>query len=133
MLMRIAEAIDSRSPELREWFLTSKGDVMTMLQEDIQQSRQRREAAAVGVPPSSDGLRLRKRGSAPQKGEVLDAEAVDQLLQDKRNVVQAMRMFLARYGFRCINELKLEEQTLHDDPGRCDGHVKVMWWSCDVV
>ena len=27
-----------------------------------------------------------------------------------------LRDFLDRYGFRCINELKLEEQDLHDDP-----------------
>ena len=91
---------------------------MDMLREDIQHSRERREAAAAAVPPSSEGLRLRKRGNAPQQTETSDGNDEDHLLQDKRNVVQAMRMFLARYGFRCINELKLEEQTLHDDPGR---------------
>lgn len=130
MLMRIAEAIDSRSPELREWFLTSKEAVMDMLREDIQHSRQLREAAAEATPPSSEGLRLRKRGSVPQKEGPVRVEAADPLLQEKRNVVQAMRMFLARYGFRCINELKLEEHTLHDDPGGCCGHVMVRWWSC---
>lgn len=29
----------------------------------------------------------------------------------------SIKMFLNKYGFRCINELKLEENTLHDDPG----------------
>lgn len=29
----------------------------------------------------------------------------------------SIRMFLNKYGFRCINELKLEAKTLHDDPG----------------
>ena len=33
------------------------------------------------------------------------------------NVVQSIQRFLSKYGFRCINELKLEEHTLHDDPG----------------
>ena len=31
-------------------------------------------------------------------------------------MVQSIQRFLAKYGFRCINELKLEEHTLHDDP-----------------
>ena len=35
------------------------------------------------------------------------------------NVVQSIQRFLNKYGFRCINELKLEENTLHDDPGGC--------------
>ena len=38
-------------------------------------------------------------------------------LQAKLNVVQSIQRFLSKYGFRCINELKLEEHTLHDDPG----------------
>ena len=38
-------------------------------------------------------------------------------LQAKLNVVQSIQRFLNKYGFRCINELKLEEHTLHDDPG----------------
>ena len=31
-------------------------------------------------------------------------------------VKQALDIFLDRYGFRCVNELKLEEPDLHDDP-----------------
>lgn len=38
-------------------------------------------------------------------------------MQAKLNVVQSIQRFLNKYGFRCINELKLEEHTLHDDPG----------------
>ena len=41
--------------------------------------------------------------------------------QAKLNTVAAVQRFLAKYGFRCINELKLEESTLHDDPGMCVG------------
>ena len=33
------------------------------------------------------------------------------------NVVQNLQRFLIKYGFRCINEQKLEENSLHDDPG----------------
>ena len=39
------------------------------------------------------------------------------VLQAKLNVIQSVQRFLNKYGFRCINELKLEEKTLHDDPG----------------
>ena len=39
------------------------------------------------------------------------------LMQAKLNVIQSIQRFLNKYGFRCINELKLEEHTLHDDPG----------------
>lgn len=38
-------------------------------------------------------------------------------LKEKVSVVQSIQRFLNKYGFRCINELKLEEYTLHDDPG----------------
>jgi len=31
-------------------------------------------------------------------------------------VLARLRQFLDRYGFRCVNELKLEEDDLHDDP-----------------
>jgi pyruvate,water dikinase len=39
-------------------------------------------------------------------------------LQDGKNpdVLSDFRSFLDRYGFRCVNELKLEEPDLHDDP-----------------
>jgi hypothetical protein len=33
------------------------------------------------------------------------------------NVIQSLQRFLNKYGFRCINEQKLEENSLHDDPG----------------
>ena len=38
------------------------------------------------------------------------------VIQAKLNVIQSIQRFLKKYGFRCINELKLEEKTLHDDP-----------------
>ena len=38
--------------------------------------------------------------------------------QSKLNVVQSLQRFLNKYGFCCVNEQKLEENSLHDDPGR---------------
>lgn len=117
MLMRIAEYVDSHSPQLREWFVEEKTGVLDMLREEVEVSLARREGSAEPMSTSSDGLRQRRKGggaSLPAGGEK-DPPSV--ILQEKRNVVQTMRLFLARYGFRCINELKLEENTLHDDPG----------------
>ena len=34
------------------------------------------------------------------------------------SIIQSLLRFLDKYGFRCINEQKLEENSLHDDPGR---------------
>ena len=47
--------------------------------------------------------------------------------QSKLNVVQSLQRFLNKYGFRCVNEQKLEENSLHDDPGRLshDHHMIV--------
>ena len=35
---------------------------------------------------------------------------------DSKEVRAAFGAFLDRYGFRCVNELKLEEPDLHEDP-----------------
>jgi rifampicin phosphotransferase len=35
---------------------------------------------------------------------------------EARDVIKDLRTFLDTYGFRCVNELKLEEPDLHDDP-----------------
>jgi len=42
----------------------------------------------------------------------------DELVRGGRSpeVLARLREFLDRYGFRCVNELKLEEDDLHDDP-----------------
>ena len=44
-------------------------------------------------------------------------------VQGKVNVVQGLQRFLNKYGFRCINEQKLEENSLHDDPGLNNTHT----------
>ena len=43
-------------------------------------------------------------------------EAWRDLGQRAREIEAAFREFLDRYGFRCVNELKLEEPDLHEDP-----------------
>jgi pyruvate,water dikinase len=45
-----------------------------------------------------------------------DAWKAIQTGQGPREVRDAFHTFLDRYGFRCVNELKLEEPDLHDDP-----------------
>ena len=54
-------------------------------------------------------------------------------LQQKLNVIQSIQRFLHKYGFRCINELKLEESTLHDDPSfvvdTLQGYVRTQSYS----
>ncbi len=47
--------------------------------------------------------------------EKLTTMAVKDLLEDKE-VKELIWPFLDRFGFRCANELKLEEPDLHDDP-----------------
>ncbi len=47
--------------------------------------------------------------TAPEK-------VIDQLNYHDPNVQSMLSDFLDKYGFRCINELKLEENDLHDDP-----------------
>eukprot|EP01137_Pigoraptor_chileana_P023651 Opistho-2@90297 len=48
-------------------------------------------------------------------------------------IISMVAEFLDRFGFRCINELKLEESTLHDDPGfvidSIAGYVKTKSYS----
>jgi phosphohistidine swiveling domain-containing protein len=51
----------------------------------------------------------------PRMREKLTTIPVKELLQDKE-VRDLIWPFLDRFGFRCANELKLEEPDLHDDP-----------------
>jgi pyruvate,water dikinase len=58
-------------------------------------------------------------GDAQFRQWFLDTPADDVHLQlkERSGAVHALfQEFLERYGFRCINELKLEAQDLHDDP-----------------
>ncbi len=50
-----------------------------------------------------------------------------------RDIAQDLHEFLDRYGYRCINELKLEEPDLHDDPAfvisAIAGYIKMKSYS----
>lgn len=50
-------------------------------------------------------------------------------IQAKLNVIQSIQRFLKKYGFRCINELKLEEHTLHDDPSFVIDTIAGWWFT----
>lgn len=61
------------------------------------------------------------RGPPERRGWFLDTEPAElwrQMSQDKQEpeLLEAFEGFLDNYGFRCVNELKLEEPDLHDDP-----------------
>ncbi|CAI8037287.1 Prodigiosin synthesizing transferase PigC [Geodia barretti] len=115
---------------LKEWFLSSKAEVLDMLAQEVgRQERGRRERQAES---STSGLRHRKKPEdAPDTEE--DSSPSDPLYQAKMNVVQSLQRFLNKYGFRCINEQKLEENSLHDDPGflvdMISGYVKTNSYS----
>ena len=44
-------------------------------------------------------------------------------------VLHQIQDFLTKYGFRCVDELKLESKTLHDDPGT----VEICWSQFSLV
>jgi phosphohistidine swiveling domain-containing protein len=54
-----------------------------------------------------------------------------------REIWQRLQTFLDLYGFRCINELKLEEPDLHDDPtfviSAIAGYVKMKSYSIQAM
>lgn len=78
-----------------------------------------------------EGLRHRKKPESHKDESQSNLDPFDQVnliviiiiiilhtpTQAKSSIVQSIQRFLNKYGFRCINELKLEESTLHDDPG----------------
>lgn len=69
----------------------------------------------------SEGLRRRKPATreAESSGDsAVHHEQRDPLYLEKLAIIHSLQHFLKKYGFRCINELKLEEKTLHDDPGQ---------------
>jgi rifampicin phosphotransferase len=83
-LMRIAEQVDLKMPQLREWILATQADEVWW----------------------------KLRASTHD----LLVESAD-LQHQMKTLLGLLEEFLDRYGFRCVNELKLEENDLHDDPG----------------
>ncbi|HVN43099.1 MAG TPA: PEP/pyruvate-binding domain-containing protein, partial [Steroidobacteraceae bacterium] len=65
------------------------------------------------------------------------AQAWKDLPARSAEIHEAFAEFLDRYGFRCINELKLEEPDLHDDPsfalGAVANYVRTRSYSIDTM
>jgi pyruvate,water dikinase len=116
MLMRIAEYVDTEvSTDVRGWFMDHKDEVVAMLT-DEKERRSKFKASKVNKLEnvlSSEGLRRRKNVPI---SETDSNSTTDPLMKEKLSIIESILKFLDKYGFRCINELKLEENTLHDDP-----------------
>ncbi|XP_065174718.1 rifampicin phosphotransferase-like [Sycon ciliatum] len=107
MLMRIAEFVDKSNSDdcdLRGWLLNNPDDVVAQLHT---------LGASNITETQASGLRRRKGGDAGSAA----ATKQPTLQELQREVALKIHEFLRRYGFRCINEAKFEEKTLHDDPG----------------
>ncbi|XP_062522219.1 prodigiosin synthesizing transferase PigC-like isoform X2 [Corticium candelabrum] len=103
MLMKIAQHIDSTGGPLRQWFLTEREEVAQLL-----------ESGTKASTVVSEGVRHRRSSSASVNRR---ENGTRDLSAQKSEVLLHIRDFLTRYGFRCVDELKLESKTLHDDPG----------------
>ena len=70
MMMRIAEHIDlaDREVGLREWYLSSKREVLDLLAHE-QKRREGFRVTADPIPSSGSGLRRRRGGPAPVQEE----------------------------------------------------------------
>ncbi|KAI8351426.1 pyruvate phosphate dikinase [Mortierella sp. GBAus27b] len=109
MLMDIAKTIDKtiEYPELGTWFVGHKEDVLN------------------AVKPKENLWILRStilRLSFVKAEEIIARLSVTEPgkpqppVQVVADVLKMILEFLDSYGFRCINELKLEEKDLNDDP-----------------
>lgn len=116
MLMRISEHIDTDGrTELKEWFLNNKEEVLGMLSDERDKKMSSKSTSSQSSSSlHSEGLRQRKVGKPDPQTSPTSLTAIEQA---KLSVINSILTFLDKYGFRCINELKLEENTLHDDPG----------------
>lgn len=76
-----------------------------------------------GIVSAEPAMRLQRIAAAVRKDGVLlqlfttgDADQIARALADRPDVKTLCDEYLARFGDRTINELKLESRTLHDDP-----------------
>lgn len=99
-LMRLAQYVDESPNVLRPWFLEHAPRVTEALQQ-----------LAVLKPCPSEP---RMMGVAQTVAQDTDATAHVLPLYE---LIKMFWTFLDRFGSRCVNELKLEEKTLMDDPG----------------
>ena len=64
------------------------------------------------------------KGKPGEVWATLAQEAAGQVTNKRGEIYRLFDNFLDLYGFRCINELKLEEKDLHDDPSFVVGSVQ---------
>ena len=76
---------------------TEPTKMLMRIAEHIDQSDATLREWLLGAPAEEVWIKLTETGYAPELKEQLDT-------------------FLDKYGFRCVDELKLEEKDLHDDP-----------------
>ncbi|KAG0334700.1 hypothetical protein BG000_008115 [Podila horticola] len=109
MLMDIAKSVDStlEYPGLGAWFVRHKDEILRAIKPEESHWILRSTILKLSFVKASEllqGLSVTEPGvSQPPVQVVADVLA---------NILE----FLDSYGFRCINELKLEEQDLNDDP-----------------
>eukprot|EP00118_Oscarella_pearsei_P005272 m.24046 g.24046 ORF g.24046 m.24046 type:complete len:980 (+) comp28565_c0_seq3:186-3125(+) len=112
MLMSIAEFIDTSGSSLREWFLNDREELLHLV--DLQLGSAE-ELQASKAAPGGGKLRAR-RSSAASLNRKSNSEGGEDIEGQKVEVATKIKKFLVLYGFRCVDEMKLESNTLLDDP-----------------
>lgn len=109
MLMDIAKSIDTtiEYPELGAWFIGHKDHVLKAIKPEENQWILRSTILKLSFVKASELLAGLK---------VTEADKPHPPVQVVADVLAMILEFLDSYGFRCINELKLEEKDLNDDP-----------------
>ncbi|KAG9063750.1 hypothetical protein KI688_003862 [Linnemannia hyalina] len=109
MLMDIAKTIDTmiEYPKLGAWFIGHKEHVLKAIKPEENQWILRSTILKLSFVKASELLAGLK---------VTEADKPHPPVQVVADVLAMILEFLDSYGFRCINELKLEEKDLNDDP-----------------
>ncbi|XP_065843613.1 rifampicin phosphotransferase-like [Oscarella lobularis] len=135
MLMSIAEYIDTSGSSLREWFLTEREELTYLVNHQL-------GIETVGEPSGGDSdvsqgkVRARRSSVASSNRRTNSENGVD-IEGQKVEVAHRIKTFLTLYGFRCVDELKLESSTLLDDPSfildTLRGYVRSGSYSVDAM
>ncbi|KAF9934599.1 hypothetical protein FBU30_001363 [Linnemannia zychae] len=109
MLMEIAKSIDTTIEyhDLGNWFVNHKEEILKAIKPEENQWILRSTILKLSFVKASELLAELK---------VTEAEKPQPPVQVVADVLAKILEFLDSYGFRCINELKLEEKDLNDDP-----------------
>ncbi|KAG0240446.1 hypothetical protein BGW41_006967 [Actinomortierella wolfii] len=109
MLMEIAKAIDKsvEYPNLGSWFIDHKDLIAEAVMPEKDQWIVRSTILKLSYTRATGLL---------QKLRTLEGDQSHPPVQVVAGILTKILEFLDAYGFRCINELKLEEKDLNDDP-----------------